>query len=65
MDRISLTRDEYEAVRSHPARFFVIPGHEDLNGSEVVVETFDRYVLVEKQGREREIVEQSDPRGTE
>src|SRR5438309_12041445 len=35
---IDLTNEEYEAVRSHPARFFVVSGHEDLTAGEVVVE---------------------------
>ena len=34
---IDLTNDEYEAVRSHPARFAVASGHEDLTAGEVVV----------------------------
>ena len=33
-----LTNAEYEEVRSHPARFFVASGHEDLTAGEVVVE---------------------------
>ena len=38
------------------------PGHEDVTAGEVVVAEADRYVLVEKQGAERAIVERSDPR---
>jgi hypothetical protein len=55
--RVALTPAEYEAVRSHPARFFVVPGHEDLTAGEVVVEQYDRFTVVEKQGEERELVE--------
>jgi hypothetical protein len=44
-------------VRSHPARFFVVPGHEDLTAGEVVVEQHGRFTVVEKQGEERELVE--------
>jgi hypothetical protein len=62
--RVALTVAEYEAVRSHPARFFVVPGHEDLTAGEVVVETFNRYSVVEKQGEEREIVERSSRRAS-
>jgi hypothetical protein len=61
-ERVTLTEDEYEAVRAHPARFFVVPGHEDLTAGEVVVEAFPSYAVVEKSGEEREIVERSDPR---
>jgi hypothetical protein len=55
--RVELTPAEYEAVRTHPARFFVLSGHEDLTAGEVVVEQHDRFTVVEKQGEEREIVE--------
>jgi hypothetical protein len=54
---VEVTPAEYEAVRSHPARFFVLPGHEDLTAGEVVVEQHDRFAVVEKQGEEREVVE--------
>ena len=49
-------------MRSHPARFFVAPGHEDLSAGEVVVEDLARYTIVEKQGAEGEIVTRTDPR---
>jgi hypothetical protein len=62
--RVVLTPAEYEAVRAHPARFFVVPGHEDLTAGEAVVEECPRYTLVEKQGDEREIVERRDPRSS-
>ncbi len=55
--RVELTSAEYEVVRAHPARFFVVPGHEDMTAGEVVVEQRDRFTVVEKQGEEREIVE--------
>ena len=61
-ERIALTPEEYEAVRSHPARFFVSPGHEDLTAGEVVVEKSLRFSVVEKRGEERQLVERSDPR---
>ena len=61
---LDLTKKEYEAVRSHPARFFVASGHEDLAAGEVVVEEAPRYTIVEKRGGEREIVERSNPRAS-
>jgi hypothetical protein len=61
-ERIALTRQEYESVRSHPARFFVTPGHEDRTAGEVVVEQNGRYTIVEKRGGERKIVERTDRR---
>jgi hypothetical protein len=62
--RVELTPAEYEAVRAHPARFFVVPGHEDLTAGEVVVSQYDRFTIVEKQGEERELVERRDPRAS-
>jgi hypothetical protein len=61
-EQVTLTAREYEGVRSHPAHFFVVPGHEDLTAGEVVVEQSSRYAVVEKRGGEREIVERSNPR---
>jgi hypothetical protein len=61
-ERVDLTSKEYEEVRSHPARFFVVAGHEDLTAGEVVVEEASRFKTVEKRGAERVIVERSDPR---
>jgi hypothetical protein len=56
-DRIPLTVAEYKAVRSHPAHFVLESGHEDMN--ERVVEAFDRYVVVEKTGVGRRVVEEA------
>ena len=61
-ERVPLARTEYEAVRAHPARFFVVPGHEDLTAGEVVVEQTSDYMVVEKRGDEAAIVERTDPR---
>ena len=62
--RVELSHEEYEAVRSHPARFFVAAGHEDLTAGGVVVEERGQWRVVEKRGEEREIVERSDPRAS-
>ncbi len=43
---IELTPDEYAAVRHHSSRFVIAAGHED--GTERVVDEFDRYAIVEK-----------------
>jgi hypothetical protein len=61
-EQVVLTREEYEAVRAHPARFLVSPGHEDLTAGEVVIEESSGYTVVEKRGGEREIVDGNDPR---
>ena len=62
--RVELSHEEYEAVRSHPARFVVASGHEDLTAGEIVVEERDQWTVVEKRGEERAIVERSNPRAS-
>lgn len=62
--RVKLSHEEYEEVRSHAARFFVSSGHEDLTAGEIVVEERGHWTVVEKRGEEREIVERSDPRAS-
>ena len=59
--RVELTPAEYEAVRAHPARFFVVPGHEDLTAGEAVVGQHERFTVVEKQGEEQDLVERGAP----
>jgi hypothetical protein len=43
---IALTRAEYAAVRAHPHRFAIAPGHEVVE-IETAVERHDRYAVVE------------------
>jgi hypothetical protein len=59
---IELTVHEYEAIRSHPRHFVVLPGHEfpDL---ETVIDTRPGYVIVEKRDQAGEVAEAHDPRG--
>jgi hypothetical protein len=61
-EQISLTREQYEAVRAHPARFLVARGHEDESAGEAVVGETPTYVVVEKAAAGRQIAEQTDPR---
>jgi hypothetical protein len=60
-EHIELTMAEYEAIREHPARFPVMPGHE-VPEVEIVVEANDRYVVVEKLGAARTLAVEHDPR---
>jgi hypothetical protein len=46
-ERIMVGRDEYTAVREHPRRFLVCPGHE-IPAIEIVVDANDRFLVVEK-----------------
>jgi hypothetical protein len=56
-DRIHVTVEEYRAVRSDAAHFVLESGHEDED--EQVVDVFDRYVVVEKTGAGRQVVEEA------
>jgi hypothetical protein len=60
IERIRLPPGVYEAVREHPRRFVVVPGHDD--DFERVVDRFDGYAIVEKEGRAGRVAEQTDPR---
>ena len=59
-DRIPLPLAIYEAVRNHPRRFIILPGHE--NEFEHVVERHDGFVIVEKEGAAGRVADRSDPR---
>jgi hypothetical protein len=62
MARFEMTRDQYESVRAHGARFVVLPGHEDPE-IEQVVETHAQFLVVEKlPGGPAEAARESDPR---
>jgi hypothetical protein len=58
---MDLRLSEYEAVRSHPNQFAVLPGHVYPDGEEVVAE-HDRSVIVSKLGVGAKIAEQTYPR---
>jgi len=61
-DRVRVTLDEYEGVRSDGARFLIVDGHEDPD-VERVVERRPRFSLVEKiKPLVRRTVKQLDPR---
>ena len=59
---VSISLDEYEAVRRGSTRFFVIPGHED-SSVERVIERNDRYIVVQKIGEAADEADDLDPRG--
>jgi hypothetical protein len=53
--------DDYESVRAHPTRFFVSPGHLDLEVERVVLERAEFWV-VEKHGAAGVTAAELDPR---
>src|SRR4051794_33743268 len=60
-ERIWLTREQYEAVRSDPRRFFVVPGHV-IPELETVVESFATYQVIEKPNALLDLLRDTDPR---
>jgi hypothetical protein len=61
-ERVRMTLDAYEELRSNPTRFAVRPGHE-LPDVETVVEEHGDYVVVEKHpGGPAELATETDPR---
>jgi hypothetical protein len=60
-ERLTISLEDYEAVRRFPSRFAVKPGHADDDGDRVVEETA-RFVVVEKVGPDAEDAIVNDPR---
>ncbi len=59
---IVTTLAEYEAIRSEPTRFAVVPGHE-LPEIETIVERRSGYFVVEKRQKDaEEVARETDPR---
>ena len=61
MDKIRLSREEYEEARSDSKRFVILPDHLIADVERVVHRVDDRYAIVEKLEGERELA-LSDPR---
>jgi hypothetical protein len=61
IDLIEVTRAKYEAVRSDPRRFLVMPGHEHTDSARVV-ERNGGFSVIEKLEHAAEIAIEHDPR---
>jgi len=61
LERIELTRGEYEAVRSVPTHFAIRPGHAH-DDFERVVDRGERYDVIEKQAESAPVARRTDPR---
>ena len=57
-ERITLTPEEYSAVRTDPRQFVVSPGHTRVDVEEVVIQN-DRYEVVRKVGVAGRIADQT------
>jgi hypothetical protein len=60
-ERIHVTLEIYEVVRTNPRYFVVAVGHEDRE-IERVVDSGAGFAIVEKQGSAAEVAEETDPR---
>jgi hypothetical protein len=58
---IEMTLPEYEEVRAHATRFFLVDGHE-IPETEHVVERRERYTVVEKEAAGAQVAVDNDPR---
>jgi hypothetical protein len=60
-EKVTLTRGEYEQIRSDATQFAVVPGHEIPEIEEIVLRK-DRYLVVRKRPEEAGIAQETDPR---
>jgi hypothetical protein len=60
-EKLALTREQYERVRSDSKHFAVLAGHE-VPDVEVVIEELDNWVIVEKPVEVEDTLERLDPR---
>jgi hypothetical protein len=59
-DRVPMTAEEYDEVRANSTTFLVVPGHA-LPEAEIVIETRDRFEVVEKRGEAARVAVERDP----
>jgi hypothetical protein len=63
---VMLSLLDYEAVRAHPDRFFLVAGHEDAEAThERILEAEAGYAIVEKVGTAGVEAEHLDPRNSD
>jgi hypothetical protein len=61
VEKITLTREEYESIRMDGAQFAIVAGHE-IPAIENVVRRADRFLVVRKHPEEAQIARETDPR---
>ena len=61
-ERVAISVDAYELVRSHSAEFIISPGHEDTQVDEVISTTSGYAIVRKKPGDPREVAVETDPR---
>jgi hypothetical protein len=60
-ERVSLTREQYEAVRSDVRHFVIVPGHA-IPDLETVVASFPTHQVIEKPNALMDLLVETDPR---
>jgi hypothetical protein len=61
VEKVTLTRDEYEQVRADGAQFVIVPGHE-IPEIEDVFRRAERFLVVRKHPDEAAIARETNPR---
>jgi hypothetical protein len=61
-ERIPLSREQYESVRSDVRHFLVVPGHV-IPELETVVQSFPRHEVIEKPNALLDLLVETEPRG--
>lgn len=61
LEKVSLSKADYERIRSDSDRFVIVPGHE-LPEVETVIERNQGWAIIEKAPEVSDIVEARDPR---
>lgn len=61
VEKVTLTREEYERVRADGTQFAIVPGHEIPEIEDVVLRA-DRFLVARKHPEESEIAQETDPR---
>jgi len=62
VQQISMTRTEYEALRSDPTHFAVSPGHEIADVEEIVERRKGYDVIRKREGQPAQAARETDPR---
>lgn len=62
LEKVEVSLPEYERIRSDPALFFVLPGHELPDVEDVVEEAPGYYIVRKRSGGPAELATELDPR---
>jgi hypothetical protein len=63
VERISMSRAEYEKLRSDPTHFAVHPGHDQDDIEDVIDRRVSYDVVRKREGSPAEVARETDPRG--